>query len=251
MSLTISAEKRAVVGRKNWQTRAAGVVPAVVYGPNIKSQSVAVDRKTLVSVFREAGESTLVDLTVNGGQPLKVLIQDLQYDPMTSEVIHADFRAVDLTKEITANIKLYFIGEAPAVKELGGIMVHAVDEIEVRALPTALVSKIEVNVAKLKTFEDAIKIFDLVLPPGVVVVGDLNQTVAVVAPPRSEEELAELDKAVEVDVTAVEVEKKEKKEGTEEADSSASPEPSGSRAALNTSGGDNKVEKKENKKDKK
>lgn len=238
MSLIISAEKRAVVGRKNWQTRAAGVVPAVVYGPNMKAQSVAVDRKTLVSAFREAGESTLVDLIVNGNQSLKVLIQDLQYDPMTSEVIHADFRAVDLTKEITANIKLYFVGDAPAVKELGGVMVHALDEIEVRALPTALVSKIEVDVAKLKTFEDAIKISDLVLPPGIVVVDDLNQTIAVVAPPRSEEELAELDKTVEVDVTAVEVEKKEKKEGEEASEGDEGTE-------------GKKEEKKEEKKDKK
>jgi len=215
MSITISAEKRDIIGRDNWQTRAAGSVPAVVYGPNMEAKNVSVDRKALFSAFREVGESTLVDLLINGDQPLKVLIQDLQHDPMTSEIIHVDFRAVDLTKEITANIKLHFVGEAPAVKELGGTMVHALDEIEVKALPTALVSSLEVDVSKLKTFEDSFKISDLVLPAGVTAVDELNQTIALVAPPRSEAEMAELDKAAEIDVTAVEVEKKEKKESAE------------------------------------
>jgi large subunit ribosomal protein L25 len=218
MSITLSAEKRELAGRKNWQTREAGAVPAVVYGPNTQPQSVAVDRKALAVVFRQAGESTLVDLNINGNQPLKVLIQDLQYDPLTSEIIHADFRAVDLTKEITADIKLHFVGEAAAVKELGGTMVHALDKIKVRALPTALVASIEVDVSKLKTFEDSFKISDLVLPAGITVVDDANQTIAVVAPPRSEEELAALDKAVEMDVGAVEKVEKEKKEGEEVAE---------------------------------
>lgn len=205
------------MGRDNWQTREGGSVPAVVYGSAMEPKNVAVDRKALFNAFREAGESTLVDLLINGDQPIKVLIQDLQYDPMTSEIIHADFRVVDLTKEITAEIKLHFVGESPAIKELGGIMVHAMVEIEVRALPTALVSALEVDISKLKTFEDTIKISDLVLPAGITVVDDLNQTIALVAPPRTEAELAELDKAVEVDVTAVEVEK-EKKEGTEDSE---------------------------------
>jgi len=215
MSISISAEKREVVGRDNWKTRAAGAVPAVVYGPNMEPKSVAVDRKALFSAFREAGESTLVDLLINGDQPLKVLIQDLQYDPMTSEIIHADFRAVDLTKEITANIKLHFVGEAPAIKELGGTMVHALVELEVSALPTALVSSLEVDISKLKTFEDSFKVSDLVLPAGITAINDSNQTIALVAPPRTEAEIADLNKAVEVDVGAVEVEKEKKKEGEE------------------------------------
>ncbi|MFA6132217.1 MAG: 50S ribosomal protein L25 [Patescibacteria group bacterium] len=224
MPITLSAEKREAIGRDNWKNRAAGLVPAVVYGSNIQPKNVAVDRRALTVAFNEAGESTLVDLTVNGDQPVKVLIQDLQFDPLTLETIHVDFRAVDLTKEITANIKLNFIGEAPAVKELGGTMVHALVEIEVRALPTALVHSIDVDVTKLKTFEDAVKISDLILPAGITLVDDLNDTIAVVAPPRSEAELAELDKAVEGDVTAVEVEKKEKKEGDEaEGEEAAAP----------------------------
>jgi len=217
MSITISAEKRVVIGRDNWKTRAEGFVPAVVYGPAMEPKNVSVDRKALVLAFREAGESTLVDLVVNGDQAVKVLIQDLQFDPMSSEIIHADFRAVDLTKEITAKIKLEFIGESAAVKELGGTLVQALNEIEVRALPQNLVHLIEVDISKLKTFDDTIHISDLTFPTGVAAVDDLGDTVALVTPPRSEEEMAELDKALDIDVNAVEVAKKEKKEGEAEA----------------------------------
>jgi len=213
MSISISAEKREAIGRDNWKNRADGKVPAVVYGPNMEPKNVLVDRKALFTSYREAGESTLVDLVTNGDQALKVLIQDLQYDPMSSEVIHADFRAVDLTKEITAKIKLRFINEAPAVKELSGTLLHALDEIEVSALPTALVANIDVDISTLKTFDDVIHISDLILPEGVRSIDGLGETVAVVAPPRSEEEMSELSKTVEIDVAAVEVAKKEKKEG--------------------------------------
>lgn len=218
MSISITAEKREALGRDNWQNRAAGQVPAVVYGPKTEPKNITVNTKTLIKVFKEVGESSLVDLIINGEQPLKVLVQDLQFDPLSGEVIHVDFRAVDLTKEITAEIKLEFIGEAPAVKELGGTLIHALDEIEVKGLPQALVASLTIDISKLKTFNDVIRISDLALPEGITAIDDLEEAIATVAPPRSEEEMAELSKAVEIDVGAVEVEKKEKEkdEATDE-----------------------------------
>jgi large subunit ribosomal protein L25 len=218
MSIAISATKREANSHANYIARGAGFVPAIVYGPGFEPKNISVDRKALIVAYKQTGESTLVDLEIAGEKLVKVLIQDLQFDPLSSEIIHVDFRAVDLTKEITAKIKLRFVGEAPAVKELGGTFVHALDEIEVKALPTALVSSLEVDISKLKTFDDAIRISDLVLPAGITAVDDLNETLAVVDPPRSEEEMAELSKAVDIDVNAVEVAEKEKKEGEEAAE---------------------------------
>ena len=118
MSIPLSATKRQIGNNVIYQGRAAGLVPAVVYGSGIEPKNVFVEIRNFVSVFKEAGESTLVDLNIEGEPMVKVLIQDLQRDPLSSEIIHADFRAVDLTKEITAEIKLRFVGEAAAVKEL-------------------------------------------------------------------------------------------------------------------------------------
>jgi large subunit ribosomal protein L25 len=215
-TITLQATKRDLKGRKNYMTRNGGNVPAVLYGSATpEPKSIAVDRKALTAAFKQVGESTLVDLVIDNETPVKVLIQDLQLDPMRSEVIHADFRSVDMTKPIEAEVKLHFVGEAPAVKELGGTMVHVVDAIEVEALPGNLIPSIDVDVTSLKTFDDAVRIKDLVMPPGVEALGDANMTLALVEAPRSEEELAELDKAVEIDVSAVEVAGKKEKEGEE------------------------------------
>jgi large subunit ribosomal protein L25 len=212
MSITLQAFKRAEKGRKNYSLRASGRVPAVLYGAGVDPVSVAVDAKAFAFALKEAGESTLVDLVLPAAKPLKVLIQDFQIDPIYHRVIHADFRSVDMTRPIEARIKLRFVGEAPAVKGLGGTMVHAKDEIRVKGLPQDLVPTIDVDVSSLATFDDVIHLKDLILPSGLTMEDDPNVTVALVAQPRSEEELAALDTAIEMDVSGVEVSGKKKEE---------------------------------------
>jgi large subunit ribosomal protein L25 len=214
-TLSLQAKKRTLIGRKTYQLRNEGIIPAVVYGVGIEPINIEVAHNEFAKAFKNAGESTIVELTVGEGKPLHVLIQDTQTDPMQGLYVHADFRAVDMTKKIEAEVKLTFVGESPAVKGLGGTLVHPLDEIRVRALPMDLVSHIDVDVSKLVTFEDQISVKDLPVPEGVEVLEDANATVALVAAPRSEAELAELDKAVDIDVTAVEKVEKEKKEESE------------------------------------
>ncbi|HBP00163.1 MAG: 50S ribosomal protein L25 [Candidatus Uhrbacteria bacterium GW2011_GWF2_41_16] len=211
-TITLQAVKRTLSGRKTFKLRSQGQVPAILYGVGTEPVSISLDRKALISAFRESGESTLVDLSIENTSPIKVLIQDLQYDPLRHELIHADFRSVDLSKTVRAEIKLHFVGEAPAVKALAGILVHAADSIEVEAFPQALVSSIDVDISVLQTFDDVIHLSDIKFPEGIKPVDELETTIAVVTPPRSEAELADLNKTVDVDVTAVEVAKREKKE---------------------------------------
>ena len=212
-TITLQANTRTQVGRKTYQMRGEGIVPAVLYGAGTpEPKSIAVNRKALAAAYKQAGESTLVDLVVDSGSAVKVLIQDLQVDPIYSEIIHADFRSVDMTKPITAEIKVHFIGEAPAVKELGGTFVEAKDTIEVKALPKDLVASIDVDISLLKTFEDTVRISSVVFPPGITPMDDGSITLALIEAPRSEEEMAELEKAVEIDVTAIEVAGKKEKE---------------------------------------
>ena len=219
-NFTLTAALRTATGRKTYGLRAEGIVPAVVYGAVEKTFAIQMDRGTFIRLYKEAGESSLIELQIEGQKPLHVLIQDIQVDALRGEVIHADFLALDMTKKVETGVKLRFIGESVAIKSLGGILVHPVDEILVRALPKDLPQHIDVDLSALATFEDAVQLKDLAAIPGVEFLGDVNQTVALVAAPRSEEELAELSKAVEVDVTKVEVvaKKKEAEEGEESAD---------------------------------
>jgi large subunit ribosomal protein L25 len=214
---TLQAAARTLRGRKTYKLRVEEQIPAVVYGAGIEPKSVQLDRAAFTKLYKTAGESTLIELQIEGDKPVNVLIQDIQYDPLRSEVIHADFRAVDMSKKIEADVKLHFFGDAPAVKALGGTMVHTMETVRVRALPKDLVSQLDVDVSSLATFEDAVQVKDITVPEGMEILANENQTLAIVEAPRSEEELAALDKAVEMDVTAVEKVEAKKKEDEEAA----------------------------------
>lgn len=206
----IEAKTREARGRKTTALRAEGLVPAVMYGFETEPKNIVVDRNAFIKVYDQAGESTVVDLEIDGKQH-PVLIAEIQRDPLTDFITHADFRRVDPKRKIEADIPLKLVGVAPAVKELGGTLVQSLEEVEVMSLPDALVSEIEVDVTKLTTFDDVIRVKDIVIPEGIEIKSNPEQAIASVQPPLSEAELAALDAAVDADVSKVEVltEKKE------------------------------------------
>ena len=211
-TLTLQVNERTIVGKQTKQLRAKGIVPAVVYGHGVETRSVELDTRVFEKIFRQAGESSLIDLSINGKPSVKVLIQEVQYDPLRNATItHVDFREVQMTEKLEAQVILKFVGEAPAVKALGGILVRTMDTITVRCLPQYLVHEIEVDVTGLKDFDESIKISDIKPPEGIEFVAKQNELIAVINKPISEEELAALESKPVADVTAVKVETEEKK----------------------------------------
>lgn len=211
---TLSAESRIVIGRKTDSLRNEGKVPAVMYGFGTEPTNVTVDRNAFVKVYAAAGGSVVIDLTV-GETKHPVLIGEVQRNPITNFVTHIDFRRVDPNRKIEAKIPLELVGESAAVKALGGTLLQSLEDLEVKSLPDALVAKIEVDIVKLATFDDVIRVSDIVVPQGIEVMTDMETAVASVQPPRSEEELAALDSAVEMDVSKVEVTTEKKEEAAE------------------------------------
>lgn len=214
---TLNAEPRSLAGRKTDALREEGKVPAVIYGFGIEPTNITVDRNEFIRVLAAAGNSTVVDLMV-GGAKHPVLIGEVQRNPITDFITHADFRRVDPNRKIEAKIQLELVGVAPAVKELGGTLLQALEDLEVKSLPDALVSRIEVDVTKLATFDDVIRVSDIAVPEGIEVITEAEVAVASVQPPRSEEEMAALDSAVELDVSKVEVTTEKKDEEGAEAE---------------------------------
>ncbi|MFH1405512.1 MAG: 50S ribosomal protein L25 [Patescibacteria group bacterium] len=212
---TLNAQKREQKGRKTYIIKGEGKVPAVVYGAGVEIPlNISVDRNEFVKVYEKAGESTIVELSIEGDKAVNVLIKDYQIDALRDEVIHIDFFAVDMNKPIEADVKLRFVGESIAVKGLGGTLVSPQESVLVRALPKDLVSYIDVDLSTLATFDDAVHISDIIVPEGITILEKPDLTVALVSPPRSDTEMAKLDEAVEP-VVQPEVEG-EKKEGDEE-----------------------------------
>lgn len=218
-TITLNSSIRQAVASGLQPLRRENKIPAVLYGHGQKNLNLVLAGKEFSSVYDQAGYSTLIDLVVDKKPPVKVLIKDIQYHPATDQVLHVDFYKVDMNEKIEAEVELEFTGISPAVKEEGGVLVKDFDTIEVRCLPGDLPSRITVDISSLATFDDAIKIKDLDISDKVEIIPELDQVIATVTPPRSDEELAQLDEAVEEDVEAVEgVKKEEPKEGEEAAE---------------------------------
>jgi len=220
--IELQAQKRDITGRKVKQVRRAGFVPAVLYGKGQASIALQIPIKDFDKVLKLAGESTLVYLNVAdlpgqaGGQSYPTIIKDVARNPLKDNVIHADFYKVRLDEKIKTNVPVVFIGEAPAVKELNGIFVRNVNELEVEALPQDLPSEISIDISVLKVFGEQIHLKDINLGDKIKLMGEPDEIIATVQEPKSQEELeAELAEPT-TDVSAVEEIELEKKEGDEE-----------------------------------
>ncbi len=207
--ISLNATIRKELGRKAKSVRKLGQIPAVVYGPGEKNFSLSVEEKEFKKVFSRSGESSLIELLVDGVKK-PVLVNKIQKDPVSDKIIHIDFFQASLKEEVEVSVPLVFIGIAPAEKDLGGTLNKNMLEIEVKALPQNLPHEIKVNIDSLKTFQDHVLIKDLILPPNVTVLKKPDEIVAqVLALQKVEEELAT---EIKEDVENVEKVVKEKKE---------------------------------------
>jgi large subunit ribosomal protein L25 len=220
MTLEIKSKKRTILGKKVKTLRKAGVVPAVVYGGGGNNNTpLELDSKEFLKVFKVAGETTLIKLIIDDGKPKNVLVHDIARHPMSGKIEHIDFYEVNMAEKITTKIPLVFVGSSLAVTDLGGVLVKAMQELEVRALPADLPHQIEIDISQLATFSDKIDVEDIHLPKGVETLEKPNTSVAAVVPPRSEAEMDALKSEVQEKVEEVTVETEEKvKERQEQAE---------------------------------
>jgi len=191
--IILEADLREILGSKVKQLRSQGKIPANLYGRGFENLNLSLNKSVFEKILKDAGSSTIVDLVVKDKETYKILIHEPQRDPVTGQIIHADLYKVDMKQELQTEIPLDFVGESPAVEDLEGNLITAKDALEVKCLPDKLVSQIEVDISVLKTFDDAIKVEDIKVPEGIEVLNDLEEIVAQVTPPRSEEELEEME----------------------------------------------------------
>lgn len=184
----LEAENRKVTGRKVKKLRQEGLLPANIYGKKVKSLAVQVDLKSFSPIYKETGETGLVELKVKGETKARpVLIHNVQLNPVDDQPIHADFYQVDLKEKVTTEVPIELIGESPAVKEKIGILIQPLTEVEIEALPAELPDKFEVNIGELKKVGDTVTVGGLKVPKGVKVLTDVKQILAKIEPPAEEE----------------------------------------------------------------
>lgn len=215
----LSAKLRKELGKQVATLRRAGFLPAVVYGEGTESRPISVLMRDFEKVHREAGESSVVALNLGDSAPLNVMIHDVAYDALTGKPIHADFYSVRMDKEIETKVPLVFLGESPAVKNDGGVLVKVMHEIEVRALPQNLPHELTVDLSRLVSIGDRIHVGGISVRAGVVIPGEAGDVVVLVEAPVSEEaEVVSPAEMVEVKTEreAKVAEKAKKEEATSE-----------------------------------
>ena len=222
--IELNADRRTVVGSKVKALRNSGYMPAVLYGKDQESISLQVPIKEFSKVLKEAGESTLVYINIDG-QSYPTIIHDVAKDPVKDNIVHADFYKVSVTEKSKTKVPVEFVGESPAVKDLAGIFVRNINELEVEALPQNLPHEIIIDISSLKKFGDQMLVKDINLGPYVKIEAEPDTIIATVQEPKSQEELeAELaapTSGIE-DVKIIEKEKKEEEASVEAEETSSS-----------------------------
>jgi large subunit ribosomal protein L25 len=189
----LAAQSRTVTGKKVKRLREDRWIPAVVYGPDTPATSIQIEERALAKALQQAGATALIDLTIGKARkPSAVLARDIQLDILTTRIRHVDFYQVRLTEKVKTSPAIEILGESPLVKSGAAVLVQILNQLEVESLPTDLINSIPVDISGLQHLDDSITVGDLVVPDGITILADPDDTVVSVVPPRAalvEEEL--------------------------------------------------------------
>lgn len=217
--IPLKAEIRTVLGRKVKALRREGLIPAHVFGHKVETIHVQVQKSDIKEVFEKAGETGIVDLTIEG-KSHPVMIRNLQVHPLSDEIMHVDFYQVNLSEKVTVNVPLEISGESPAVEKKIGLLLTPVTEVEVEALPADLPESIEVDISNLLEIGDEIKVKDLKLDRSKVEVKSDEELIVAQIGELVTKEMEEVEAEVEAEQAEAEAAEgtKEGEEGKASAD---------------------------------
>ncbi len=207
--LSLKAEERIILGKKVKKLRKDGQLPAHVFGKGLETEAVSVDGKTFLKTFKEAGETGLIDLKIGAEKVRPVMIRGVQYDPVSGNPLHIDFYQVNLTQKVKVPVPILLIGEQPESVHAGeAIVLQTLNEVEVEALPTDLIEKIEVDITSLKNIDDAITIGQLKFDRSKLTVSAGEEEIVVKLAPAVTEEMKKQmeEQAAEAAAVAAETE---------------------------------------------
>ena len=184
--LKLEVKKRETFGKKVRALFGQGYIPAEIYGHGFENIHVSLPVKEFGKVFKEAGESSLITITIDG-KMFPVLIHEIKKDVLGDRIIHVDLYRVRMDEKIKTQVPLRFIGESSAVKEKGGVLVKSVEEVEVEALPSDLPHSLEVDISKLTELHQNLHGSDIIIPKGVKVFIEPEMGIVTVMEPQKEE----------------------------------------------------------------
>jgi len=202
-ALELRATPREIIGGTQVKAlRREDIVPGVIYGHGIDPIAVQFDSREIERAVSQAGTSSTVQVYVEGiPDPYLAIFRDVQYHIIKRNVIHLDLQALNLKETVRVPVSVVLTGESPAVKDFGGILLQVLNELEIEALPTALVPSIEVDISVLAEIGQSITVGDIVPPPGVKILNAPHEFVAqIIYAEEEKEEEAPVAEQAEVEV---------------------------------------------------
>ena len=206
---------REVLGKKVRFLRREGIVPLHLFGHGVESLALQCDSAQLRQVLSQAGQTRLIGVKIDKAKkPRNVFVREIQRNPITGELLHVDLYQVRMEEQLKVDVPIILVGEAPALKTKGTILVQELDSITVEALPDKIPARLELDISSLTEVEKAIHVKDILLGDGVRIIGDPEQMVLKVtaAIAREEEVVKEVVEAPEEVKPTPEAESEEKKE---------------------------------------
>lgn len=206
--MDLAVQKREKLGKGVKALREKGLVPAELYGRGVENRHIAVPAKDLKKTLKIAGSNTVVQIILDA-KNYPTLLHDVQYHPVTDDIVSADFYQIKMDEKIKVRVPVEFFGVAPAVKDQGGVLVKAMQEIEIEALPVNLPPTLKADLSRLTAIGSSIYIKDMEIPADVKVFVGPDTVIATATAQVTEEKEAVV--AAAVDVTAIKSETEEKK----------------------------------------
>jgi large subunit ribosomal protein L25 len=172
-------------GKKVKALRRNGIIPAHLYGFGTESLAVQAPKQSIVGLLRSAGRNAIIDLQIDGEAKARpVVMRSVQRDPVNGELVHIDFFQISLTEKLRADVPLVLQGTAPAVSDLGGVMLQSLDSLSIEAYPADIPPHIEVDISSLDELDTAIFVRELSIPSSLTVLSDMDQVIAKVQAPK-------------------------------------------------------------------
>lgn len=202
--IELEVAKREVLGKKVRALRRGGIIPAHLFGNNVEPVPLQCDALELKHVLDKAGKTHLVDLKVDKAKrATKAVVREIQRDPVKGSVLHVDFYQVRMTDKIKVDVPIILVGEAPALKIMGNVLMRELDKLAIECLPDDIPDHVEVDISVLEESHQAVRVGDIEVPEGVSVVTDFEHDVARIGMLRlaeveeEEEEAAEAEEGAE------------------------------------------------------
>lgn len=184
--IQLSVKPREIVGKQVRALRRAGWIPLSVYGAHVEPRNMQAEERALRVVINKAGHNRLVHLDTGDGGQHVVITREIQREPISGNFWHVDFQEISLTEKMEIDIPIVLQGAPPLTKSGEGLLIHGLETVTVRVLPTNLIPEITVDVTTLANLNDAIHVSDLKLGDNFEILTNPEEMLAKVIPVKEE-----------------------------------------------------------------